>query len=82
MVVDWLLITRDNYCLGWVQNVYKHPVIQVAKNLLLTCTHFIQVLSAGFMNSIFIQLTSISDQLYTLSTQSIKTIYLNKRVEE
>lgn len=77
-LVDWLFISRDKYTQSCVQKVRKFRFLHMHKT---TTTGYELVLHALYyrlITSLFGILTSYNGALYTLSTQPIKTIYLNK----
>jgi len=78
--VDWLCTTWDNYTKACVQKVHNSQVVHLLKNTIRGYTQVIQVSYTAFMNTLFAHFTSFSSVLYTVSTQPIKTIYLNKGV--
>jgi hypothetical protein len=65
-----------------VQNAHNYAFVRRAKIAPATYAHVLHKQIVLVMNSIFSELTSLKHHLYTLSTQPIITIYLNKRVEE
>ena len=81
-VVERLWKLRDNYTIVCVQNVYNHRFIHHLKNLVLSYTQFVLAMCTALVNTFFMLFTSFNHTLYTLSTQPIITIYINKRVEE
>ena len=80
--VERLWTLRDNYIIACVQNVYNRGFIHQPKNLVLGYTQFVLAVCTALVNMFFMLFTSFNHTLYTLSTQPIITIYLNKRVEE
>lgn len=81
LTVDYVWTSRDNYPHACVHNVYNYVFIHLPKNLVTSYAQFIQVKRTALMNTFFVLFTSFRHVLYTLSTQPIITIYLNKRVE-
>lgn len=82
LTVDYVCTMRDNYPQACVQNVYNPKFMHLQKNSTSSYAQFIQVFYTALMNTFFVLFTSFRSALYTLSTQPIITIYLNKRVEE
>jgi len=58
------------------QSAYNSVFIRRARNVILSCTHFLHTITHLLITRIFSELTSLKDHLYTLSTQPIITIYL------
>jgi len=73
-----LCILDDKLVDDCAQSAYNHIVIRRARNVILSCTHFLHTLTHLLITGIFSELTSLKDHLYTLSTQPIITIYLYK----
>jgi hypothetical protein len=82
VAVDYVCTTQDNYPQACVQNVYNPKFMHLPKISTSSYAQFIQVFYTALMNTFFVLFTSFSSALYTLSTQPIITIYLNKRVKE
>ncbi len=73
-----LCISSDKLLAGCAQTVLNFGFIRRAKILAQTCAHVLHTLYHQVILRIFSELTSLKDQLYTLSTQPIITIYLYK----
>lgn len=82
LAVDYMWTSRDNYPQTCVQNVYNREFIHHSIISVLSYAQFVQAERTVLMNTFFMLFTSFRSALYTLSTQPIITIYLNKRVEE
>lgn len=65
-----------------VKPAHNSLIIHRVGCVFFTYTRSMHTLSTLFMNIFFSKTTPINKRLYTLSTGSIKTIYLNKRIEE
>ena len=74
--------TWDNHALACVQNVYNYIFMHLLKSLVASYAQFVLAVYTAVVNTFFMLSTSFNRALYTLSTQPIITIYLNKRVEE
>lgn len=73
-----LCISSDKLFTGCAQTVFNFGFMRRAKLSAQTCAHVLHTLYHLVVNKFFSELTSIKDQLYTLSTQPIITIYLYK----
>jgi hypothetical protein len=78
--VESLWTLWDNYPLACVLKVHKSLVVHTQKKVIRSYTQVIQAQYTVLMNTFFTHFTSLEQALYTVSTQPIKTIYLNKGV--